>query len=222
MIRVMLAVRHDITRHGMLLLLEQHPEFKVVAECSSAKEALEMFEFDASPDVLLLDAHLRDMAAAELLRALRNREVHCPVLLWTETRMVEDFPGLLELGVRGIVARADLNALRSAIKSAILGGVYLDVPAREALLGPSVQSAVTAPIECAPQSNKQPADPFGLTFRERQVLELISKGATNREIARSLSIGTETVKSHVRNIMTKLNVRDRSRLGIAAMTMNAS
>ncbi|MBS1880242.1 MAG: response regulator transcription factor [Actinobacteria bacterium] len=200
-VRVMLVDDEELMRTGLRAVLSSDPSIEVVAEAGDGGQAVRRAP-SARPDVVLMDVRMPDLdgiaATAELLAAVPEAKV---VIL---TTFEEDdyIDGALRAGASGfLLKRTPPEELIAAVHRAADG---------EALLSPSVTRRVIDRMVAQPRLARG-ADPRleDLTPREREVLELIARGLSNREIAAELVIEESTVKTHVKRVLTKLDARDR-------------
>ncbi|MGH2354465.1 MAG: response regulator [Chloroflexota bacterium] len=226
-IRVLLADDHTLFRRGLRTLLEQLPGMEVVGEAATGREAVERAR-DLVPDVVLMDIKMPELSGIEAARRVTQENPHIGVILVT---MFDDpdsvFSGM-RAGARGYVLKeAEPEELRRAIEAAARGEVLLGPKIAEQVLaafGHDVPPALAG--QSAPRgqtgrgpSHPQPA-PFpyeALTQREREVLQLAADGLSNRQIAEKLVISEKTVKNHVANIFSKLQVNDRTQAILHAL-----
>jgi DNA-binding NarL/FixJ family response regulator len=203
-IRVLLVDDHQVVRRGLRTFLEVQEDIEVVGEASDGAEGID--QADAlRPDVILMDVHMPGMDGVEALRALRARGSEARVLVvtsFTETRSVVP---ALRAGATGYVYKdVDPDALAGAIRSVHAGHVLLQPEVAEALLSDDG----TPPVAGRGGT---------LTEREHEVLALIASGRSNREIARTLVLSEKTVKTHVSNILMKLDLSDRTQAALWAV-----
>jgi DNA-binding NarL/FixJ family response regulator len=200
-VRVMLVDDEELMRTGLRSVLSSDPSIEVVAEAEDGGQAVRR-ALTARPEVILMDVRMPDLdgiaATAELLAALPAAKV---VIL---TTFEEDdyIDGALRAGASGfLLKRTPPEELLAAVHRTAEG---------EALLSPSVTRRVIDQMVAQPRLARG-EDPRleDLTPREREVLELIARGLSNREIAAELVIEESTVKTHVKRVLTKLDARDR-------------
>lgn len=162
-------------------------EFRVVGVASSAAEAVDLID-RRRPDVLLVDHRLPDEVGTELLRRLRQAGLSTPALLMTANAQEGFNEAARDAGAQGTVLKTGhANELLSALRTVIEGGAAFD-----------------------PRHPKRPPGKAALSPREREVLRLVADGATNKEIADALAVGSETVKTLLARIFAKLGVRRRA------------
>ena len=199
MIRVLVADDHPAFRRGLQLMLADTDDISIAGEAASGAQAVELGE-QLAPDVILMDLRMPNLDGIEATRRLsRNNPAPAIVVL----TMFEDDDSVLaamRAGARGYVLKgAEQDEIVRAIRAAAAG---------EAIFGPEIAQRV---IDHFTNSAGSQAKAFPvLTERERQVLELIAAGKGNASIAHELMINLKTVRNHVSNIFTKLQVSDRS------------
>ena len=189
-IRVLCVDDHRIVREGLALIISRQHDMQVVGAASSGEEALELFA-RLKPDVTLMDLQLGTMGGVETIRAIRAQAPAARVIVLTMYQGDEDI-------YRALQAGAATYLLKDMLSDDLVR-VVREVHAGKQTLTPDVVSRLA----------ERAANPT-LTPREVQVIELVSRGMRNKEIAASLGISDETAHVHVRNILTKLKVKDRS------------
>jgi two-component system, NarL family, nitrate/nitrite response regulator NarL len=206
-VRVVLAEDHRLVREGLRALLEAQDGFAVVGEAVDGHEAVAIVE-RLQPDLVLLDVSMPGYGGLDALRDLADRPHGAKILLVTASIDREDIAVALQLGARGIVLKeAASEALLSAIKTVLSGGLWLGDAAVSELVTPSG----ARPRPAAGRSA------FGLTPREREILESITAGLSNREIASTLSLSEQTVKHHLSSIFDKTGTSSRLELALFAV-----
>jgi two-component system, NarL family, response regulator LiaR len=218
-IRVVIADDHRVVRDGLCYLLGQEPDVEVVGEAGDGRQAVDVAAA-TRPDVLLLDLYMPGLDGHGVLAALhgavhsdtvRSDTVHSgppprpAVVVLTSATDDENL-------VRAMQAGATSYVLKTAPAEDVIAAVR-DAAAGTASLSPELLTRLTQALRRPP-----PPDPLEpLSPRERDVLRLIARGHGNREIARDLAIGEQTVKTHVRSILAKLGLQDRVQVAIFAL-----
>lgn len=231
-IRVVLIEDHDLTRFGMRAALQQQRGIEVVGEASNAQSGLQLLK-TAQPDVAIVDIGLPDASGVELTQQLRayqaEAEVSNPkVLIMT---MQDDEEVVLAAFAAGAdsycMKHTSLDYLFEALRTTAEGNSWIDPAIARIVLHQTRKTQAspeaTAPqqgmiaISAAPAEYSQSIQAYPLTERESEVLELIVEGYSNAKIAEKLYITVGTVKTHVRNILNKLCVDDRTQLAVQAL-----
>lgn len=204
-VRVLLVDDHQVVRRGLRTFLEVQEDIEVVGEAADGEEGIARAE-ELRPDVILMDVKMPGTDGIEALRRLRGLANPARVLIVTSFTEQRTVVPALRAGAAGYVYKdIDPDALAGAIRSVHAGHVLLQPEVAEALLA---------------AQDDQPAGagrPGALTDREREVLGLIADGRSNREIARALVLSEKTVKTHVSNILMKLDLSDRTQAALWAV-----
>jgi len=201
-IRVLLVDDHQVVRRGLRTFLEVQDDIEVVGEAADGDEGVARAE-ELRPDVVLMDVKMPGTDGVESLRLLRERGNQARVLIVTSFTEQRTVVPALRAGAAGYVYKdVDPDALAGAIRSVHAGHVLLQPEVAGALLSDDQGGAGRGPA---------------LTEREREVLGLIADGRSNREIARALVLSEKTVKTHVSNILMKLDVADRTQAALWAV-----
>ncbi|MEV7543374.1 response regulator transcription factor [Streptomyces sp. NPDC089915] len=204
-IRVLLVDDHQVVRRGLRTFLEVQEDIEVVGEAADGAEGTDRAE-ELRPDVILMDVTMPGTDGIEALRRLRDLGNPARVLVVTSFTEQRTVVPALRAGAAGYLYKdIDPDALAGAIRSVHAGHVLLQPEVAEALL--AAQDDQGAPA----------GRPGALTDREREVLGLIADGRSNREIARALVLSEKTVKTHVSNILMKLDLSDRTQAALWAV-----
>jgi two-component system NarL family response regulator len=196
-IRILVAEDHLVARVGVTTIVNMQPDMTVVGEASNGQQAVEMYR-KLLPDVILLDLRMPGMGGVEAAGAIRKDFPDARMIALTTYGGDEDIRRALSAGVQAYLTKDVLHdELLKAIHAVHAGQTYL--PA-------AVAAALAAQL---PRPD--------LSAREIQVLELIVRGLANKQIAYTLSIAEHTVKNHVKNILSKLGVQDRTQAATAAI-----
>jgi two-component system response regulator NreC len=201
---VLVADDHAIVRAGVRMLLEAQDDIRVVGEASDGREALRLAH-QLSPDVVLMDIAMPEMNGLEATRELLRRAPASKVLVLTMHGTDEYFFRLLQAGASGYLLKEAAPAdLVAAVRAVEAGGAYLPPALARRLLGQYVRQANAGGEERQYLAR--------LSEREQGVLRLVAEGLTSQEIAKRLFVSVNTVQTHRRHIMEKLNLHDRSQL----------
>jgi len=202
-IRLLLVDDHVVVRSGLRMLLESEQDVEIVGEAASAKGAIEAVG-ELAPTVVLMDIGLPDISGIDAARQIKEINPQIAIVALTIHEDEEYFFKMLEAGASGYVPkRAAPEELLTAIRAAAKGEVYL-YPSLAKLLVKDFLAHDSG------SRNEQALD--GLTTREQEVLAHLADGASNDEIAETLSISPKTVARHRENIMEKLNLHSRTEL----------
>lgn len=209
-VRILIADDHPIFRDGLRRLLESEPGISVVGEASDGAEALNLSR-QLHPDILLLDLAMPRVPGLETLREMSRDGDKNPVrtVLLTAAAEPPQVVEALQLGARGIVLKESATqVLLQAIRTVLEGGYWVG---REA-----VKDLKELVLDRIPK-DALPAQRYGLTKREFQMVEAIVEGFSNKEIAEKFSVREDTVKHHLTSIFSKLGVSTRLELALFAI-----
>ena len=215
-LRLLVVDDHTLFRRGLIALLQADARFSVVAEAGDASEA-QRLAAQHRPDVILLDNHLPGVKGVDALAGLREVAPQTRVLMLTVSEDEADLAQALRGGAAGYLLKtADIEVLAQAILRAQAGQATIS-PEMTAKLVSAFQALPTGAPPAEPPAAPPPADPIDtLSPREREILECIAQGASNKEIARSLAIAEPTVKIHVQHILRKLGLSSRVQAAVYA------
>ncbi len=204
MLNVYLVDDHEVVRRGVRELLESEDDIVVVGEAGTQEEALAGIP-DAHPDVVLLDVRLPDGDGIEICREIRSAAPEIACLMLTSFADDEAFLGAVIAGASGYVLKQIRgNDLVTSVRRAASGESLLDptmVARARARLGRDLEDERLRPL--SPQ--------------ERRILELISEGMTNREIAEAMFLAEKTVRNYVSNLLLKMGVKHRTEAAVFAV-----
>ena len=207
MIRVLVVDDHAIVRAGIVHHLTGEPDIKVVGEAGSVAEAIEVSN-GSKASVAVLDLRLPDGSGADLCRQLIESSAVETCVIHTSFADPASLRQALDAGARGYVLKTmDTDRLIDAVRAAAAGETHIDEDARQAL--ERFESGDTGDDQIE-----------RLSPQERRVLELISKGLTNREIADEMSLAEKTVKNYVSNMLHKLGMKRRSEAAALAARLD--
>jgi DNA-binding NarL/FixJ family response regulator len=208
-LRVMIVDDHRLFREGLRALLATASDVEVVAEAADGQEALRLAGV-VKPDVVLMDLKMPNVDGVTATRNLRTTLPQCRVVALTTFEDDELVFEVLRAGAVGYILKdASSERLLDAVRSAARG---------ETVLQPSVATKVVAELSRLAESAPRAAA-HDLSDRELDVLRLVARGASNKEIASALSIAEGTVKNHVTSVLTKLEVDDRTSAALKARSL---
>jgi DNA-binding NarL/FixJ family response regulator len=208
--RILLVDDHEVVRLGLRALLERHPQFEVVAEAGTARDAIEQVE-QYSPDVVVMDIRLPGGSGIEACEEISEKFPETKVIMLTSYAEDEMLFSAIRAGASGYVLKQiEGEGLVRAIEAVGRG---------EALLDPAVTQRIFQEVRKA--AKEEEASAFAaLTQQEKHVLMLVSEGKTNREIAKALFLGEGTVRNYVSSILSKLGVSNRAEAAAYAVEHN--
>jgi DNA-binding NarL/FixJ family response regulator len=208
--RIILVDDHEVVRLGLKALLEHHPQFEVVGEAGTAKDAIEQVA-RSLPDVVLMDIRLPGVSGIEACEEITNRFPNTRVIILTSYAEDDMLFSAIRAGASGYVLKQiggeDLIRALEAIGRG------------EALLDPAVTQRVFQEVRRAVKEEEASAF-VNLSQQEKHVLILVSEGKTNREIAKALFLGEGTVRNYVSSILSKLGVSNRAEAAAYAVEHN--
>lgn len=202
-VRILLVDDQHLFRQSLKFMLDRQPHFAVVGEASNGLVAVQKAR-DLLPDVILLDISMPGGDGLTALKAIRRELPAINVVMLTVSEEDADLFAAIKAGARGYLLKSsDADELLRAVEHVSRGGAVVSPLMAVRLL------AEYSEIEVDPDNDLVPSVPT-LTPRERETLELLAKGLTNREIAVSLCVTENTVKTHLRNVMDKLQIHNRA------------
>lgn len=202
-IRVFLADDHHLFRISLARLLDAEEGTEVVGQASSGEEAVAAVK-KHRPDVALLDVHMNGMGGVEATRHIRAECPETKVVLLTVCEDEETLFEAIKAGAQGYVLKnITPDVLLEHLRDVVRGG---------SVISPMVASKILSEFAKLSKGGGPQAPESPLSAREREVLELVVKGFSNRDIATTLIISEHTVKNHLRNIMDKLQLENRVQL----------
>jgi two-component system response regulator DevR len=208
--RILLVDDHEVVRLGLKSLLERHPQFEIIGEATSAREALEQVA-NNHPDVVVMDIRLPGTSGIEACEEITSRFPETRVLMLTSYAEDEMLFSAIRAGASGYVLKQiGGEELVHALEAVARG---------EALLDPAVTQRVFQEVRRAVKEEEASAFAH-LSQQEKHVLLLVSEGKTNREIAKALFLGEGTVRNYVSSILSKLGVSNRAEAAAYAVEHN--
>ncbi|MHA3905093.1 response regulator [Castellaniella sp. WN] len=209
MIRILLIDDHSLFRTGIRLLLQRYPEFDIVGEAADGLEGIKRARA-LTPDVILLDLNMPGLSGLATLQLLAQDVPDCAVLVLTVSEDAEDLGQALQAGASGyLLKNVDSDALVAAIHKVAVGGATI----ADEMTGKLVE-----------QFRRRSDPALGgrgqrdrLTQREREIVQCLARGESNKLIARNLDLSESTVKIHVQNILKKLDLSSRVQVAVYAV-----
>ena len=207
-IRVLIVDDHKVVRQGLVGFLSTESDIEVIGDDSDGRTALAhlaRLEPDGLPDVVLMDLRMQPMGGVEATQEIRSRYAQIEVVVLTSFVEEEDVHAALAAGASGYLLKdAEAGEVSGAIRAAHQGELHLD-PAIAKRLMASMRAAKTE-------------DPAGeLTTREREILQMVAAGKSNKQIAAELVISERTARTHVSNILRKLGLSSRTQAALWAV-----
>jgi DNA-binding NarL/FixJ family response regulator len=188
--RILIVDDHPVIQAGLVSMLATHPEVKVMGSASSGEEALARMEEDM-PDIVLLDLRMPGMTGIDLLHAMREKKVSARAIVLTSFETDENIYRAIQVGAQGYLLKdTSQREMLQAIATVHAGRKYIPGQIAARLAERMMRSSLTA--------------------RELEILNMLAKGLTNKQIGRVLKISDNTVRNHVNSILEKLEVADRT------------
>lgn len=207
MTKVLIVDDHEIVRHGLSLIFQAAKDFCLIGEAKDGLEAIEMAE-KKQPDVILMDIKMPKKDGIEAAFEIKKRLPQTKIVIFTALDDENEVYRAIEVGVEGyVIKNISSEELLDIVERVASGQLFLHPEVANKLMSPPL--AATEPPEAENYSH--------LTPREELVLKLMAQGYKNKEIAAKLFLSEETVKSHVSNILNKLNQTDRLQAVIYAL-----
>jgi len=204
-IRVLIIDDHAIVRKGIRALLEQVEHIEVVGEASDGREAVAQAE-SLRPDVILMDLVMPEMDGIAAIRQITTDQPGVRILMLTSFAGDDQVFPAIKAGALGYLLKdSDPEDLLAAVES-----VYRGEPS----LSPAIAQKVLSELK---QPSDRPPTPDPLTDREVEVIQLVAKGLSNRDIAERLVVTEATVRAHVSNILSKLHLANRTQAALYAL-----
>jgi two-component system, NarL family, nitrate/nitrite response regulator NarL len=206
-IRVLMADDHVIFRDGLRKLLESEDDIKIVGEASNGNECVRMLT-KLKPDILLLDLRMPGKDGLAVLKETSLDSLATRIIVLTAAEDERDAVRAMRLGARGIVLKQSASDLLvKSIHRVHSGEIWLDNSIMAEVMKAFAQSSDSGPRREKPL----------LSYREKEVVQLVAQGYRNKEVGEKLFISEQTVKNHLHNIFDKLGVSDRLELALYAI-----
>jgi two-component system nitrate/nitrite response regulator NarL len=212
-LKIILVEDHSLCRSGLTDLLNQRGQMQVAAATGDAEQVPTLLQ-EHQPDLLVLDLRMPSIDGLALLRRLRAAGFETPALILTMSDAQEDLAAALRLGVRGYLLKdMEPEDVIAAIGRAARG---------ELVVAPSLMLKLAQMLQHGAPGGERQDLLASLTERELEILEHLARGESNKTIARALEISHDTVKLHVRHILSKLNLSSRVEAAVFAVEARAA
>jgi len=207
-IRVLIVDDHTLFRSGIKLLLQRQSGFEVVGEAGDGLEGVKRAK-QLKPDIVLLDLHMPGVNGLEAISLLRDEVPQTEIIMLTVSEDAEDLLEALRAGARGyLLKNIETDFLVDSIRRAVNG---------ESVMSSQMASKLADAMRAPQKRAISDASPEKLTPREREIIVMLAKGASNKEVARTLDLAESTVKIHVQGILRKLNLTSRVQAAVYAV-----
>lgn len=207
-LKILLVDDHVLFRSGIRLLLQSEADFSIIGEAADGLEAVKCAH-QLKPDIVLLDLNLPGLSGLEALRLIKEDAPECTILMLTVSEDAMELASALRGGADGYVLKnAEASYLVEAIRKVVRG---------ESVVSPDLVGKLVGQLR---EGSKLPAAspaPGLLTPREKEVVHCLTRGESNKVIARNLNLSESTVKIHVQNIMKKLGLSSRVQIAVYAL-----
>lgn len=213
MIKILIVDDQRLIREGLASLLKANEDFDVIGEATNGEDAIRQTDL-LRPDVILMDVRMPTMDGITATKFILEQHPTIRILILTTFNDDEYVAGAMRAGASGYLLKDDTEVLYQAIKTAHAGVFQFSKEIAQTIVQQLKQ------INNNHKEKKQNSIVNLLTSREREVVELVAKGATNREVAQELVISENTVKNHISNILGRLDLRDRVQIVIFAYENN--
>ncbi len=204
-IRILVVDDHAVVRSGISAWIESEPDLEVIGEASDGIEAVDKATH-LKPDVILMDLVMPKKSGLEAIREILEKDPNSNILVITSFSEKDRAIEAVKSGALGFITKdASPEQMHQAIREISLGNPWLS------------PDLIRSLIHANRLEDKSPPPSWGLTDREMDVLQLIAQGYSDRDIAEDLTISRATVRYHVTNVLTKLNVENRTRAAFFAI-----
>ena len=208
-IKILLVEDHELTRKGIAYSLKTFPDIEIIGDVDNGKKAVD-FISSKKPDVILMDIAMPVMNGIDATKKINESYPDIKIIMLTSINEKQSVLSAFHSGANAYCMK-DIKSeeLINIIKAVMTGAVWID---------PNIARYVLDILQTTgiPAENKTPNNIFNLTAREREILKLIAEGRSNKDIAEKLVLSLHTVKNHVKNIIQKLAVDDRTQAAILA------
>jgi DNA-binding NarL/FixJ family response regulator len=211
-ISVIIVEDQMLTRIGLRAVIESFPEFVVVAEAENGQLAVDQVQ-ELKPRAVVMDVEMPVLDGIEATKRIKQLMPETHVLILTSHALDDDVFAALAAGADGYCLKdADADSLAGAIRAVSGGATWLDQAIAKRVLRASVSTQARTPAKTEKRNEK-----FALSARQTEILELLVEGLSNQQMADRLCVSNETIKTHMRHIMEKLAVTDRTQAAVKAL-----
>lgn len=208
-VRVLIVDDHTLFRSGIKALLQRNAEFEVVGEAGDGLEGVKRAK-SLRPDVVLLDLHMPGISGKEAVKLISEEAPDCKVVMLTVSEDAEDLIETVQAGARGyLLKNIETDFLLDAIRRAARGEPVMAAQ----MTGKLLQGVRALGREGVPEA----AEKEKLSPREKEIVALLAKGASNKEMANALHLAESTIKIHIQNIFRKLGLSSRVQVAVYAV-----
>jgi two-component system nitrate/nitrite response regulator NarL len=200
-IRILLVDDHALFRKGIASLLKEQRDFEVIGEAANGREALEKAR-NLMPDIILMDLAMPEMDGLAATRQIKEEIPQVRIVILTVEEEDNSLFEAVKSGAQGyLLKKIEPQALFGTLRGVAQGEASIS----RVMAGKLLEELRRQANHQAPQAGRT----HGLTSREREILELVSQGKSNKEVAKAISIAENTVKNHLKNVMEKLHLENR-------------
>jgi DNA-binding NarL/FixJ family response regulator len=206
-IKIFIVDDHPLFRYGLISVLSEYPEFKVVGDAATSSEALPKIE-EIQPDIVIMDIFMPNSDGVKTTGLIKQKLPRTEIIILTISDNEDVFLSAIKAGAKGYLLKGvGIMEIVDAIKLVANG---------EATVSPSMASRLLDQFRNNGKDSSGRKGFYELSVREKEVLKLTAQGSSNKEIAADLFISDTTVKAHMRNILEKLRVKNRAEaVGVA-------
>lgn len=207
-IRVLLVDDHTLFRSGVKALLQRHEGFEVVGEAADSLEGVRRAR-ELNPDVVLLDLHMPGISGKDAVKLFLEEVPDAHVIMLTVSEAADDLVDTLRAGASGyLLKNIETEVLLDSIRRAVSG---------DSVVSTEMTTKLVKGLRASTVAGSADEEKESLSPREREILGYVAKGASNKEIARTLDLAESTVKIHVQHILRKLSLSSRVQAAVYAI-----
>ena len=207
-IRILLVDDHTLFRSGIHALLQRQSDFEIVGEAGDGLEGAKRAR-TLNPDLILLDLHMPGISGLEALRLITKETPKARVIMLTVSEEADDLVDCLRAGAEGyLLKNIDTDFLLASLRGVALG---------ESVISPQMTAKLMASVRKLPPEAALTEEKAILTPRESEIISWLARGASNKELARTLNLAESTIKIHVQSILKKLKLNSRVQAAVYAV-----